>query len=52
MDDWQGSGKTNYNVADGADPRRTAAAEYGKAIVDQTVNEIAEEVRELLSRLP
>ena len=52
MDDWQGSGKTNYTVADGADPRRTAAAEYGKAIVDQTVNEIAEEVRELLSRLP
>lgn len=52
VDDWQGSGKTNYTVADQADPRRTAAAEYGKAIVNSTVSEIAEEVRELLRQLP
>ncbi len=52
VDDWQGLGQTNYTVADEADPRRTASAEYGKATVTHAVNEIAEEVRELLKQLP
>ena len=52
VDDWQGSGKTNYTVADKADPRRTASAEYGKAAIDHTVKEVAEEVKKLLTQLP
>jgi len=52
VDDWEGTGKTGYTVAEEADPRRAAAVEYGKAITEHTVEEMVKKVRKLLKQLP
>ncbi len=49
VDDWSSTGRTGYSVTEGADPRTSAAAGFGKEIVNQVADEIASEIKMLLS---